>query len=1403
MRKSFNTDTLVKKNGKRAAGVALALTMAVAGAVPAIPLAASAAAPSFEPVAATEKFASAYTSFTEVIEAGKAKNLEIAAEGFVLMKNKAGVPPLTASKDSQGNYLKKGGSKVTVLGTAANNIAYGGGGSGAQGHPGVTNNVEDPAYIAAGEKTTIFDGLEAVGIEVNPRIKERYTKVPSNVIRIDGSFSSNSIEGGKYMEKKAAAETGSVSFAGNHYVSINNGSLSGAEGLNSNYDDAAIVVISRSGAEGMDNPSNNVGGHADKSEHYLELDDAEKELFAYAKKNFDKIIVLLNSPSVVEMGPIMEDDQIDTVLWIGQPGWNGTMEIGKVLVGDVNPSGRTVDFWMSDFTSDPVWYNSNNYTQLCKDYALTVDGRAVVQSGGHTVRMGYADDNTVFTSDADFKGDGKKAGQEALDYAEGIYMGYRYYETVYDMIKADAKGGVTVANEWWSDNVCYPFGYGLSYTTFTYGQPTFTVDAAKTKITASIVVTNSGSKAGKEVVQVYSNPPYTAGKIQKATANLVGFKKTGVINAGASETVNIEIPLKELADFDYNNANGDADGHVGYELEAGKYLLSCRKNSHELMGDAVELTLEKQYFDEADNATTKTPNNIFSQTSGKWERYNTLAYHWTESGENHYLTREKMLDVSGETATANVAELKKLAWLLDEDENKFNDAAFNILERRDENKVDRDFDDVMTADKVEDNYDNLWVKKSTDLTGVEQGKKLATPLKLIDMRGKAYNDDAWKDFLNQLTWKELVDAISMGSFSNPAVASIEKPNILDNDGPGQLKGRGTNKNGWAWACAVVVASTWNTDLAREQGRITGEESKWIGVNGWYGPGLNTHRSPLAGRNFEYYSQDGFQGGKIAAAVVGGAVNQGAHVYMKHAFMNDQEAQRLNTVTFATEQAIRQIYAKVFELAVREGDANGMMISFNLVGLESTASYAITTQLYTNEWGFSGYMVTDMWGGSKSYARDSGWSGYSLARAYCAPLGNALTSNSGDYVVPGEWKENKVYVGDKESPTTWWWVRETAKRLFYVTANGNGIMNGLAGAFADKTLKFDTDYAGSGVQKKELVSKADLEKALGTSVVSVTADKALPAGLSIDAKECAIVGTPTVIGSFDINVTIASDLNFGYVNITRKITIQAGEPASYSGKVDFKTGTADASRKLKLGEAYSAKVSSNITNITLNPNLAATDDTVGQYKDLTYVAEGLPEGLKIDKVSGEISGVPTAKGSYVVKLIARYQKVNAGRSGAAFANEDYSRLVQLTVDGGYFVTFDDNYTGGAKQTKGYAEGQQATDILAGIATPVRLGYQFLGWSAEKDSNVVVDFAAEQTSAAKTYYAIWSEQGAAPVITISEDGYLVVNGVKTATQVKSSALSGAEITGIVLGSIGLAIGLAAAGAVAVLFLGKKKN
>ena len=625
------------------------------------------------------------------------------------------------------------------------------------------------------------------------------------------------------------------------------------------FSDVAIVTISRVGGEGGDLPQDMYAAGYSKTDdgrHYLELTQDEEDLLALIKaQGFGKVIVLVNSSNAMELG-FLEDDAIDAALWIGSLGSTGFNAVGEILSGKVNPSGRLSDTYAYDLTTAPAYWNAGDFT--------------------------YSNLNHHY-----------------VEYAEGIYVGYRFYETRY----VDNTTGVCDEAAY-AKAVQYPFGYGLSYTTFEQSIADYkTTDSA---IEMTVEVKNTGAVAGKDVVQVYYTAPYTIGGIEKSHVVLAGFAKTSLLQPGASEKVTVTFAPEDMASY-------DEIGAKAYVLEAGTYQIKLMRNAHEVI-DQREYEVPATITYSGDNARSTdlvaATNEFEDVAQGQIKQYVSRA-DW----EGTLPTTR----TDGKTASAETVAAK---------ENT----------------------------PVYENNDS-----DQPITIADHG------LTLEDMTGLDYDDPKWNDLLEQLSVDDMTNMISNGGWSTPEVASVGKPATNDLDGPAGINSLVSSLKGVSFPSEVIVGSSWNTDLAQRFGTAFGAEAAANHVVGLYAPGMNIHRTPFSGRNFEYYSEDGLLSGKMGAAMVQGVGSQGVYTYIKHFALNDQESNRLSISVWANEQSIREIYLKPFELSVKEGGTTAVMSSYSRLGNTwAGASKALLTDVLRNEWGFHGMVVTDSAMGNTSW-----------------------------------------------------------------------------------------------------------------------------------------------------------------------------------------------------------------------------------------------------------------------------------------------------------------------------------------------------------------------------------------------------------------------------------------------------
>lgn len=756
------------------------------------------------------------------------------------------------------------GARISVFSKNSVNLSYGGSGSG--------------GFDTSNSKN-LYESLNDAGFVTNPTLKNFYESSQSGPVR---TANSSDLDNGD-NQKIATAETPQ-----NKYTDAVRNSYA-------DYSDAALVVITRIGGEGFDLPryQGDSEGAVSPDSHYLELDQNEIDLLtAVTDGTFKRVVVVFNTPSSFEATFLKDSayaafaDKIDAAVWIGFTGSNGITALGEILNGDVNPSGRLVDTWAADFTKNPSFVNFG--TGCLPDTTDKYDGG-----------MYYS-----------------------VDYEEGIYVGYRYYET----------RGETDGEDWYNANVVYPFGYGLSYTTFdwTVGDASASEIELGTTITVPVTVKNTGSVAGKDVVQLYASAPYTLGGIEKAHKVLVGFAKTKLLQPGESETVTVSFDPYSAASYDYRDAN--SNGFSGYELEAGEYTLYVSRNAHE-SEKAIALNLAEDVQIGTDPTTDSEVVNRYTDSE------NFLDSDWQLDA---MLSRA---DWEGTWPTPQTAQ-----------QHAGTDRLYEEI-RSEEHNNPTDFD----------SEEYPWFGEEPTLT-------LRDLLPSAEAEGYepvvSYDDERWEELMMGCDEEEMIALINNGAYHTLAMESVGLPATIHGDGPSGFTCFMSKEqvNGTCqYVSEPVMASTWNINLMNELGEAIGEEGtigdKATGqpYSSIYAPGVNIHRSPFGGRCSEYFSEDPFISGMMGAAEVQGIQSRGVLPTVKHFVANEQETHRSigGDLSWLSEQALREIYLKPFEYTVKLGETRGIMTSFNRIGTRWTGGdYRLLTEILRNEWGFNGLVICD-------------------------------------------------------------------------------------------------------------------------------------------------------------------------------------------------------------------------------------------------------------------------------------------------------------------------------------------------------------------------------------------------------------------------------------------------------------
>ena len=697
------------------------------------------------------------------------------------------------------------------------------------------------------------------------------------------------------------------------------------------YSDVAVVVLSRKAGEGHnDIPmdvrkaayDNNSDEYDDfpEGEHYLQLSQTERDMVDMVCSNFDNVIVVYNGANQFELGFADEYPQIKSVVWCPGTGNVGFNALGKVFSGEVNPSGKTPDTFIYDMTTAPWWNNA---------------------------------EKTEYTNLADMAVEGMNAGTAQVyapaftNYVEGIYVGYKYYET------AAQEGAID-----YDKTVQYPFGYGLSYTEFE--QKMGELEEKDGQISVDVEVTNTGDVAGKDVVEVYYEPPYTNGGIEKSSANLIEFAKTDLLQPGESQTVTVTFSIEDMASYDENNAKA-------YVLEKGDYVISINSDSHTVL-DQKTYTADKDvvYKGENKRASDDTAaTNVFEDAKGD------VTY---LSRADHFANYEEA------TAAPASAELGE---------------------------------PYVSEYHLNSNFDKTTYLNDEDVmptTGADNG------LTLADMRDADYDDPRWEKLLDQLTVDEMANMIAMAGYQTAAMDSVGKVATLDFDGPAAINNNFTGVGSIGFPIEVVVASTWNKELAQAWGECMGKISQEMGAEGWYAPGMNTHRTAFGARNYEYFSEDGVLAGNMGANAVEGARKYGVYSYIKHFALYEGNAKMVSV--WSNEQAIREIYLKPFEISVKQGGANAVMVSWSFLGDKWTGECSnLMNTVLRDEWGFRGMALTD-------FFRNNGHGFMNADAALANGVDVMLSTFNGE--------ENNV--ANPEHPTSVLQMRNACKNVMYTVVS---------------------------------------------------------------------------------------------------------------------------------------------------------------------------------------------------------------------------------------------------------------------------------------------------------------------------------------------------------------------------------
>lgn len=905
-------------------------------------------------------------------EEGDSVVQSVAEEGFVLLKNENNVLPLKSDKVERLNLFGWASTDAGIL--------MCGGGSGdftMKGNDGVQKDV---VYLQEA-----LEGLEALHDHEDIECDGKCSfEINTELVNFYKSYCTVNRNGG------TDNRPGWFNYSSDpKYFNLVEPDISSypAELLSKaeEFSDTALVVISRTGGESLDlpkyqrkyipkagQPASATAGTVvtDETRTYLELTTEEEGLLNYVKGAYAKVIVILNTSATIEAG-FLEDEAIDGAIYIGTPGQSGNVSLANILRGNVTPSGKLVDTYAYDLTTAASWANSPNAN--------------------------------ITNSPTGEKTYTNSSSEKYIDYQEGIYVGYKWYET------ADKEGyWNSVSNEYgngYEGVVQYPFGYGMSYTNFSwYVKNVSPANLAnitdETEIEIKIDVRNEGTVKGKDVVEVYYEPPYKSGGIEKSSANLVAFAKTEELEPGQVQTLTLKFKAADMKSYDYSDANNN--GHAGYELEKGDYLIKLSTDCHTVKSDISGFGTDK-------GVITYSVASDIKITEDEVTGYTV---------ENRFTGDEADggVSIDGANSNANITYLTRAdfegTFPQESTDRRAKDSRINangwLSTKNDTNEM-----------PIQGEDGDLRLVKNMGSVDAEYN------VELIDFYGDPENYDSveWEVLLDQITVAELENVVMKGGYATWEIPSVGKPKVVDLDGP---TGFNRHPNGapefTGFPSAIIVAGTWNTNVAEYYGQVVGTEGSQAGVGGWYAPGMNIHRSPFCGRNYEYYSEDPFISGMIGAAVVKGTLEKGVYSYIKHFAVNENENGREGLYTWLTEQALREVYLRPFELSIKIGKANAIMSSYNRIGdTWAGGSHALMTEILRNEWGFKGASVTDYVDGN---SRNNYMGVDQGIRA-----GNDIWLENGNDANKGSMNYN-----DRTSATAVACAREATKHVIYMYCN---------------------------------------------------------------------------------------------------------------------------------------------------------------------------------------------------------------------------------------------------------------------------------------------------------------------------------------------------------------------------------